>query len=676
MSQKYADIIIDISHSAIDRVFQYRIPETLLSQVQIGCLVTVPFGNHNSARHGYVIGITETPSYDVERIKEIMDVPKKSLAIEGKLIQLAAWMREAYGTTMNQALQTVMPVKRTVRKTAQKVEEPELSIHRETPVVLNARQQQLVDEFIRDYHADRHNTYLLHGITGSGKTEVYINCIKEIIKDGGQAIILIPEISLTLQTVARFREHFGSRVAFVNSKQSKGEKYEQFRKAREKEVDVVIGPRSALFTPCSDLKLIVVDEEHDSAFKSEQSPKYHARDVAMRRAELEGASVILGSATPSVESYAKAEKGIYRLWELDIRPEGSVLPEVSVVDLREELRLGNRSIISKRLYDEIAERLEKKEQMMLFMNRRGFNSFVSCRACGEAIRCPKCDVALTYHKQSPIRDRQLVCHYCGYARPMPSVCPSCKSRMIAGFGTGTEKVEQEIHRLFPDIRTLRMDRDTTERKGAGARILKQFAEGKADMLIGTQMIVKGHDYGNVTLVGVVLADLSLFANDYLAGERTFDLLTQAAGRAGRAEKKGTVVIQTYQPEHYAVKAAAEQDYKSFFDMEMTYRRVLRYPPVYDMMQILVTGQSKEKVEAYAKVLCEKLKEKSVSMQYEKTRIIGPSEAAIGKINEEYRYVIYIKSQGLGAIYTLRDVAEAYACEGITVSVDINPMTIN
>ncbi len=676
MSQKYADIIIDISHSAIDRVFQYQIPEVLLDRVQIGSLVTVPFGTHNATRHGYVIGISETPSYDKERIKEILDIPKKGLQIEGKLIQLAAWMRGTYGTTMNQALQTVMPVKQTVRKTAQRVEEEELSLHREQPIRLNQTQQQLVDEFVRDYHAGTCNTYLLHGITGSGKTEVYIHCIKEIIKDGGQAIILIPEISLTFQTVARFREHFGARVAFVNSKQSKGEKYEQFRKAKEQEVDVVIGPRSALFTPCTNLKLIVMDEEHDSAFKSEQAPKYHARDVALKRAELEGASVILGSATPSIESYAKAEDGCYRLWELMERPDGSCLPDSEVVDLREELRLGNRSIISRKLYEEIAERLEKKEQMMLFMNRRGFNSFVSCRACGEVVRCPKCDVALTYHKQSAIPERQLVCHYCGYARTMPDTCPSCRSRMIAGFGTGTEKVEQEIHRLFPNIRTLRMDRDTTERKGAGARILKQFSEGKADMLIGTQMIVKGHDYSNVTLVGVILADLSLFANDYRAGERTFDLLTQAAGRAGRGEKKGTVIIQTYQPEHYAVAAAAKQDYKSFYEMEMTYRRMLRYPPVYDMMQILITGREKEAAEKYADELRGKLLEKVSAMHFEKTRIIGPSEAIIGKINEEYRYVLYVKSQGLGAIYTLRDVIDAYACEDITVSTDINPMTIN
>ena len=675
MSQTYADIIIDISHSAIDRVFQYRIGEALESQVQIGSLVTVPFGKGNARRHGYVIGITETPSYEPDKIKEIVEVPQKGLPIEGKLIQLAAWMRETYGTTMNQALQTVMPVKQTVRKTAQKIEETVLSDKNWEFVTLNDAQQALVDAFAENYQNEVRKTYLLHGITGSGKTEVYIQCIKEVIRDGGQAIVLIPEISLTYQTLARFRKHFGTRVAFVNSKQSKGEKYEQFRRAKEGEADVVIGPRSALFTPFPNLKLIVIDEEHDAAFKSDQAPKYHARDVAMKRAELEEASVILGSATPSVESYAQAETGRYVLWELNSRPDGVKAQQIEVVDLRDELRKGNRSIISRNLYAKIQDRLAKKEQMMLFINRRGFNSFVSCRACGEAIKCPKCDVALTYHQQTFQAQRQLVCHYCGYSMAMPKQCPSCGSNMIAGFGTGTEKVEEEIKKLFPGIKTLRMDRDTTMRKDASARILKQFSEGKADMLIGTQMIVKGHDYSNVTLVGVILADLSLYANDYRAGERTFELLTQAAGRAGRGDKEGSVVIQTYQPDHYAIAAAANQDYRAFYDMEMAYRRMLRYPPVYDMLQVLLTGESKGNVESYAGILSRDLKEKLNTLQFTHTRIIGPGEAAIGKINDEYRYVIYIKAPGLGAITTLRDYIDTCSCEGVTNTVDVNPMTV-
>ena len=542
-------------------------------------------------------------------------------------------------------------------------------------LTLNEEQQSVVDVIERNLDQKIAKTYLIKGVTGSGKTEVYMELIAHMLAQGKQAIVLIPEIALTFQTVMRFYNRFGDRVSIMNSRLSPGERFDQFERAKNGDVDIMIGPRSALFTPFSKLGLIIIDEEHESSYKSETLPRYHARETAIERARMCGASVVLGSATPSVESYYKAKTGEYELLELKHRVAEKPLPKVEVVDLREELKAGNRSILSVRLQELMEDRLKKGQQMMLFINRRGFNSFVSCRACGEAIKCPRCDVALTYHQQTIQAQRQLVCHYCGYTTAMPKQCPSCKSNMIAGFGTGTEKVEEEIKKLFPAIKTLRMDRDTTMRKDAGARILKQFAEGKADMLIGTQMIVKGHDYSNVTLVGVILADLSLYANDYRAGERTFDLLTQAAGRAGRGEKEGAVVIQTYQPEHYAIAAAASQDYKAFYEMEMAYRRMLRYPPVYDMLQILLTGESKGKVESYAGILCRDLKEKTKTLQYTQTRIIGPGEAAIGKINDEYRYVIYIKAPGLGAITTLRDYIDTCGCEGVTISVDMNPMTV-
>ena len=542
-------------------------------------------------------------------------------------------------------------------------------------LTLNEEQQSVVDAIERNLDQKIAKTYLIKGVTGSGKTEVYMELIAHMLAQGKQAIVLIPEIALTFQTVMRFYNRFGDRVSIMNSRLSPGERFDQFERAKNGDVDIMIGPRSALFTPFSKLGLIIIDEEHESSYKSETLPRYHARETAIERARMCGASVVLGSATPSVESYYKAKTGEYELLELKHRVAEKPLPKVDVVDLREELKAGNRSILSVRLQELMEDRLKKGQQMMLFINRRGFNSFVSCRACGEAIKCPRCDVALTYHQQTIQAQRQLVCHYCGYTTAMPKQCPSCKSNMIAGFGTGTEKVEEEIKKLFPAIKTLRMDRDTTMRKDAGARILKQFAEGKADMLIGTQMIVKGHDYSNVTLVGVILADLSLYANDYRAGERTFDLLTQAAGRAGRGEKEGAVVIQTYQPEHYAIAAAASQDYKAFYEMEMAYRRMLRYPPVYDMLQILLTGESKGKVESYAGILCRDLKEKTKTLQYTQTRIIGPGEAAIGKINDEYRYVIYIKAPGLGAITTLRDYIDTCGCEGVTISVDMNPMTV-
>lgn len=668
MSQKYADIIIDISHEAIDRTFQYIIPDELCESIETGMQVLVPFGQGNRTRKGYVINITDKPSFDVGRMKEIADIPDKGLQIEGKLIKLAAWMRDNYGSTMINALKTVMPVKERIRKTQAKVTEPEYDIVKPPVLNLNENQSRLVEEFACDMRELEYKTYLLHGITGSGKTEVYIGCIKEVIKSGRQAIVLIPEIALTYQNVARFRQHFGDRIALINSKQSKGEKYQEFMKAKNHEVDVIIGPRSALFTPCDNLGLIVIDEEHDGAYKSEQAPKYHARETAIERARLEQASVILGSATPTIESYAFAKLGRYRLWELPYRPDGMEQASVSIVDLREELKLGNRSIVSKELYDLIEDRLSKNEQIMLFINRRGYNSFVSCRECGEVVKCPKCDVSLSLHNNG-----FMMCHYCGHIERQPKECPKCHSRLIGGFGTGTEKVEAEINKLFPSAKTLRMDKDTTMRKGAHGDILNRFLKHKADILIGTQMIVKGHDFENVTLVGIMLADMSLFANDYKAGERTFDLLTQAAGRAGRGDKKGKVLIQTYQPEHYAIIAASKQNYEDFFDMEMSYRRLLRYPPVYNMMAVLITSDNYDDAVSASEELHKQIALKCRDL--DGTRAVGPSDASIVKINDVYRRVIYVKSRNLDVLGKIRDIIDGYETDKVSILVDVNPVNM-
>ena len=668
MSQKYADIIIDISHEAIDKTFQYRIPEELSGQAEVGMQVLVPFGSGNRTRKGYVIGITDEPTFDPDKIKDIAGISDKSLHIEGILIRLAAWMKRNYGSTMINALKTVMPVKEKVRKAAVRVEEEDYVILNPPVTVLNDYQQRLVDEYEENLKKGERHTYLLHGVTGSGKTEVYISCIKRVIETGKQAIVLVPEIALTYQNVARFKQHFGNRVAIINSKQSKGEKYREFMRAKAHEVDVIIGPRSALFTPCHELGLIVIDEEHDGAYKSDQSPKYHARETAIELARLSGADVILGTATPTVESYTMAKLGVYRLWRLPCRPDQRSMSTVEIVDLRDELRLGNRSIISKTLKDLIEDRLEKKEQVMLFLNRRGVNSFVSCRECGTAIMCPRCDVAMALHG-----NRTMMCHYCGYRIPEPRECPKCKSKMIGGFGSGTEKVEAEIKRLFPQAVTLRMDKDTTARKGAHGDILNRFLKHEADILIGTQMIVKGHDFSSVTLVGVILADVTLFANDYRAGERTFDLLTQAAGRAGRGQKDGVVVIQTYQPENYAIAAAAKQDYEAFYEMEMAYRRLMKYPPVYNMMVVLVTATQYEDVFDATEKIKGLLSEGITGA--DKVRIIGPGDATIGKINDIYRRVIYIKAEGADRLEVLRNKLEKYENDKVSIMVDVNPMNM-
>ena len=681
MSQTYADIIIDISHSAIDRVFQYRIGDAWKEQVQVGSLVTVPFGEGNAHRHGYVIGITQTPSYEPDKIKEIVDVPQKGLPIEGKLIQLAAWMRETYGTTMNQALQTVMPVKQTVRKTAQKVEETTLPDTNWEFVTLNDEQQALVDAFAEDIQAGERHTYLLHGVTGSGKTEVYIQCIKEVIREGGQAIVLIPEIALTYQTVMRFFARFGNRVSIINSRLSNGERYDQFERAKNGDIDIMIGPRSALFTPFSNLGLIIIDEEHENSYKSESVPRYHAREVAIEYARMSDAIVVLGSATPSVDSYYKAKTGVYRLLELDKRVDDRPLPKCEVVDLRQELREGNRSILSTRLQELMEERLLNGQQTMLFLNRRGKSAFMSCRACGFVVKCPHCDVSLSEHSGGV-----MVCHYCGYRQPVPKVCPSCGSKYISGFKAGTQKIEAMVAKRFPQARILRMDYDTTRAKDAYEKILQAFSNHEADILIGTQMIVKGHDFSNVTLVGVLAADMSLHVNDFHAAERTFALLTQAAGRAGRGKLPGNVVIQTYDPDHYAIRTAKEQDYEAFYDKEIEYRRLMNYPPVWNMLLVHVTspdesecGSMAQRVYDIAAQMISHTDENHSPDDRHRIQLIGPADATIAKVNDIYRKVIYMKTSDYAALISIKDGIEQAvkadtAMKNANISFDFNPMS--
>ncbi|MDE5932607.1 MAG: primosomal protein N', partial [Lachnospiraceae bacterium] len=441
---------------------------------------------------------------------------------------------------------------------------------KEAAKALSGEQRFIIEDVMKEYREGRPGTYLIHGITGSGKTEVYLGIIEQMIAMGKQAIMLIPEIALTYQTLLRFYKRFGDRVSVMNSTLSMGEKYDQTERARRGELDVMIGPRSALFTPFPNLGVIIIDEEHENSYKSESMPKYHARETAIQIASMKGASVVLGSATPSLEASYRAAKGEYKRYQLKRRLTGGALPRVYTVDLREELKEGNRSIFSRKLKSLMEQRLEAGEQTMLFLNRRGYAGFISCRACGHVMKCPHCDVSLSEH-----RNGKLVCHYCGYEEMRPKLCPSCSSKYLLGFKAGTEQIEEAVNKEFPGARVLRMDADSTRSKESYEKILSAFADGKADILVGTQMIVKGHDFPNVTLVGILAADLSLNQNDYRAGERTFQLLTQAAGRAGRGEKPGEVVIQTYQPEHYSIVHAANQDYEGFYEEEIVYRELLQ-----------------------------------------------------------------------------------------------------
>jgi len=525
----------------------------------------------------------------------------------------------------------------------------------DAPITLSKEQQYIVDTILSEMDERKGNLepengrYYIHGITGSGKTAVYIELIEGILKRGQQAIVLIPEISLTYQTLKRFYARFGHRVSVMNSTLSQGEKYDQMKRAMEGDIQVIIGPRSALFTPFPNLGLVIIDEEHEPSYKSEQSPKYHAREVAEEVARLSGAGLVLGSATPSMEAYYQVKQGNIRLFELKKRLTGGALPQVEIVDLREELQQGNRSIFSISLQEKMAERLRRKEQFMLFLNRRGYAGFISCRSCGHVMRCPHCDVSLSEH-----RDGRLHCHYCGYSTPGVKLCPECGSKYILGFKVGTQQIEDKLKELFPEIRVLRMDADTTRTKESYEQILSGFAKGEADVLLGTQMIVKGHDFPGVTLVGVLAADMSLASGDYRSGERTFQLLTQAAGRAGRGEKPGQVVIQTYQPEHYSVQYAAAQDYEGFYEQEMEYRALMQYPPAGHMMAIQFFGDKEPRVKALAEDFSDYLK---VLIGTRPIQVLGPTTAAVARIKDIYRYVIYVKAAKLEALLILKNALD-------------------
>ncbi len=518
-------------------------------------------------------------------------------------------------------------------------------------VRLNEEQQSIVDTISGEWDDPSCCRYLIHGVTGSGKTAVYMELIETALERGQQAILLIPEISLTYQNVIRFYHRFGDRISILHSRLSPAERYDQFERARTGDIDVMIGPRSALFTPFQRLGIIIIDEEHESSYRSETVPRYDARVTAQKRAALEGAKLVLGSATPSLEAYFEAESGQSRLFTMTRRATGGALPSVTVTDMRGELRDGNRSILSRTLSEKIRSRLDSGQQTMLFLNRRGYSGFVSCRLCGHVIKCPHCDVSLSLH-----RNGRMICHYCGYEQPAAAVCPQCGSTYIGGFRAGTQQIEDLVRQSFPQARVLRMDADTTRGKDGHAEILRSFGRGEADILVGTQMIVKGHDFPRVTLVGILAADLSLNAGDYRAAERTFELLTQAAGRAGRGSQAGEVVIQTYLPENYAVTSAAAQDYPAFYREEMRYRALSGYPPVGGMMALHCSSGDPEQLAVAAEYLAQFVRK--LAGRYQAV-VIGPADESVAKINDIYRKALYVKHPDVRVLTSIKNLTEQY-----------------
>ena len=709
----YAGVIVDISHEKLDKIFQYSVPEDIASVISIGNKVNIPFGAGH--RTGYVVNLSNTPEIDPDKIRPLDGIVKSSTTIDERMIKLAYWMKTNYGSTINQALKTVIPVKekvkqvnnRTVRllisprealslseeyRTSKRKQSEILKFLSDNPVCdyrkvtqqmgqvrqsltalsdaglieidtqrvfrneleaaedfrnvtsLNQEQRIVCDGIIKDYDNNDMTPCLIKGVTGSGKTEVYMEIIQHVLSKGREVIVLIPEISLTYQTIMRFYAKFGNVVSVINSRLSKGEKYDRFELAAQGSIKIMVGPRSALFTPFNNLGAVIIDEEHESAYQSETIPRYHARETAIELARMTGAKVIMGSATPSLETFNRCKSGIYKLYRLDNRAGNATIPDVDVVDLRDEMKKGNRTMFSTKLKSLMQEKLDAGEQIMLFLNRRGYQGFINCRECGNVIQCPHCDVSLTLHGRN-----RLVCHYCGYETVFNHICPKCGSKYIGAFKAGTEKVEEETRKIFPHASVLRMDLDTTSGKEGHRNILEKFASHEADILIGTQMIVKGHDFADVTLVGILLADMSLHCSDYRAAEITFDLLTQAAGRAGRGDRKGNVVIQTYDPEHYSIVHAAGQDY----DEEMGYRELMGYPPSNHMMAVRISCAD---ADLATKLSDELYKLTSVD---DRVNIIGPADAAVYKINDIYNRVIYYKCRDYALLIQIKDIIENY-----------------
>lgn len=633
----------------------------------------MPFAG-SAARAGYVFALREAlpEGVDAAKVKEIISVDEE-VALPSDAVEIAAWMRLRYFCRYIDALTCFAPSGTKSKRGKKRV--PVLVASEQPQPVLTGEQEAALAEISPALAEGRFAPFLLHGVTGSGKTELYMRACALVLEAGKQAIVLVPEISLTPQIIGRFVERFGAeRIAILHSKLSAGERYDEWVRIKTGEAQIVIGARSAVFAPAENIGLIVVDEEHETTYKSDKMPKYDTVEVALKRAQRSGAAVILGSATPSIVTSYRAQQGLYKKLELKERVGEATLPALTVADMRQELAGGNRSIFSAALYESVAKALEDGRQAILFLNRRGYSPFVVCRECGYTFRCPECGLTLTWHK----RAGRFLCHFCGHSAPMPAACPACGGKHLRHFGIGTEKAEELTQVAFPDARTLRLDVDTSAAKGSTERILSDFGRGEADILIGTQMVAKGLDFTNVDVVGILAADIGLAIPDFRSAERTFALITQAAGRAGRGERKGTVIVQTYNPEHYAVMAALQGDYNEFYDKEVLLRETMVYPPFSDIIQVTALAEDEGKAKAGAEAVKAAFLEAAGSGA--EARTLGPQRAAAAKVGTEFRWRFYVKS-------TRRELArdEAVLGElkrkfntgrgGFRVIIDMNPFSL-
>lgn len=671
---KYANLVIDNKSDQTDQLYTYGVKD----DAKIGSKVYVPFARSHNLREAYVVETDEHSGDGLGKRLRYIEKVDDDVSLSEEMIRTALWMKKRYICRLIDAVNCFTPVGEKARRGQRKNPFAEEKGEPSSVKELTLQQAQILQRIGEAAKAKKHMRFLLHGVTGSGKTEIYIRAAQQVLEQGRNVIVLVPEIALTGQIIDRFIGRFGSgKVAVLHSRLSLGERYDQWKKVRDGcdgDGQIVIGARSAVFAPLENIGLIVIDEEHETTYKSDHTPKYDTIEVALKRVQDKDNNgiLLLGSATPSVVSYQRAQEGIYELLELTERYNKVVLPEISIVDMREELKRGNRSIISSELCSKMKDTLEAGRQVILFLNRRGYSTFVSCRECGYVARCPGCGLSLTYHKAGG----QAVCHYCGYHEPAPNKCPECGSKYIRYFGSGTEKLEEAVSDLFPEYAAERLDLDTVKRKGELTRKLKAFRSGKTQILIGTQIIAKGLDFRNVGLSGIVSADVSLNIPDFRSPERTFQLITQAAGRAGRGDSQGHVVIQTYSPEHYAVAFASQHDYKGFFETEKQLRAYMGYPPYSDLFQIVFTAKREDAAKDGAESWYERIRSRMAREDQE--MVFPPQQAYLGKIKDIYRYSMLIKCpQGRRAEYSrivaaVREEDIEKKKKDYTAIVDINP----
>jgi primosomal protein N' (replication factor Y) len=666
---KYVNVVIDNNTDHTDNLYTYLCED---DGVKVGDKVYVPFAKGNRIREAYVFQVAARLPEEIKGIKTVTEIdPDVSLSEEA--VATCVWMKRQYLCRYIDAINCFTPAGTSSKRGKIRTPYKDSMIERSDAKSMTEEQRRAV-ETVRPYLAGgEHQVFLIHGVTSSGKTEIYMQVIEECVAKGKTAIMLVPEISLTPQTIERFIGRFGAeQIAVLHSKLSLGERYDEWMRIKNGGVKIVIGARSAVFAPLENIGVIVLDEEHETTYKSDMTPKYDTIEVAAKRAKKNRAVVLLGSATPSLVSAYKAEQGEYRKIVLTERFNKTPLPTVEIIDMREELKNGNKSIFSLSLYQEMKKNLEEKRQVILFLNRRGYSTFVSCRSCGYVMKCGECGISLTYHKSR----NEAICHFCGSREKIPTVCPVCGGKYIKHFGTGTEKVEEVTKEIFPEYTVDRLDLDTITKKGSIDKILNSFRKGKTNILIGTQLVAKGLDFSNVGLVGVVSADISLNVPDFRSAERTFQLITQAAGRAGRGDYPGKVLIQSYNPEHYSIVAAAEHDYDAFYQAETIIRKQIGYPPFSDLIQIVLSSEKeKEALEICRKVAADFIQAAGKS---EERYVFGPQPAPMNKIKGLYRYQLLIKCfPGKRKNYSkiLNDIKMGINTDrsvGYTVSIDVNP----